>query len=150
MASLVKAVADILKIPAREKGVRLSVHLQPGMWVLGDAVQLQQVMLNLLQNALQATSVVETRPTWIQIEGEVRDGYAVIRVLDNGIGIALDQQSSVFNLFKSSKAEGMGVGLWLSRSIAQAHDGELAFDSLPGQQTVFTLRIPLFSAPVVD
>ena len=150
LAALVKDVADILKIPAREKGVRLSVHLQPGMWVLGDAVQLQQVMLNLLQNALQATSVVETRPTWIQIEGEMLDGFAVIRVLDNGIGIALDQQSSVFNLFKSSKAEGMGVGLWLSRSIAQAHDGELAFDSLPGQQTVFTLRIPLFSAPVVD
>ena len=49
----------------------------------------------------------------------------------------------VKDLFKTSKAEGMGVGLWLSRSIALGHEGELAFDSLPGQQTVFTLRIPL-------
>ena len=80
----------------------------------------------------------------------MQDGFAVIRVLDKGIGIALDQQSSEFNLFTCSKAEGMGVGWWLSRSIAQAHDGELAFDSLPGQQTVFTLRIPVFSTPVVD
>ena len=67
----------------------------------------------------------------------------MVRVLDNGIGIPLDQQSSVFNLFKTSKAEGMGVGLWLSRSIALGHEGELAFDSLPQRQTVFTLRIPL-------
>ena len=143
MSALVQEVADILKIPAQEKGVRLRVQLQANMHVLGDAVQLQQVMLNLLQNALQATSVVESRPTWIQVEGEVLDGFAVVRVLDNGIGIPLDQQSSVFNLFKTSKAEGMGVGLWLSRSIALGHEGELAFDSLPGQQTVFTLRIPL-------
>lgn len=143
LSALVQEVADIVKIPAQEKGVRLRVQLQADMLVLGDAVQLQQVMLNLLQNALQATSVVESRPTWIQVEGEVLDGFAVVRVLDNGIGIPLDQQSSVFNLFKTSKAEGMGVGLWLSRSIALGHEGELAFDSLPQRQTVFTLRIPL-------
>jgi signal transduction histidine kinase len=143
LSALVQEVADIVKIPAQEKGVRLRVQLQADVLVLGDAVQLQQVMLNLLQNALQATSVVESRPTWIQVEGEVLDGFAVVRVLDNGIGIPLDQQSSVFNLFKTSKAEGMGVGLWLSRSIALGHEGELAFDSLPQRQTVFTLRIPL-------
>ena len=149
LAGVVQDVADILKIPAQEKGVRLRVHTQTGMHVLGDAVQLQQVMLNLLQNALQATSVVETRPTWIQVEGELLDGFAVVRVLDNGVGIALDQQSSVFSLFKTSKTEGMGVGLWLSRSIALAHEGELTFDSLPGQQTVFTLRIPLMDTQAV-
>ncbi|MEY5029037.1 MAG: Sensor histidine kinase TmoS [Pseudomonadota bacterium] len=149
LAGVVQDVADILKIPAQEKGVRLRVHMQTGMHVLGDAVQLQQVMLNLLQNALQATCVVETRPTWIQVEGEVLDGFAVVRVLDNGVGIALDQQSSVFSLFKTSKAEGMGVGLWLSRSIALAHEGELVFDSLPGQQTVFTLRIPMMDTQAV-
>jgi signal transduction histidine kinase len=149
LAGVVHDVTDILKIPAQEKGVRLRVQLQPDLHVLGDAVQLQQVMLNLLQNALQATSVVETRPTWIEVEGEVLDGFVVIRVLDNGVGIALDQQSSVFNLFKTSKAEGMGVGLWLSRSIVLAHEGELAFDSLPGEQTVFTMRIPFLGTQAV-
>lgn len=149
LAGVAHDVTDILKIPAQEKGVRLRVQLQPDLYVLGDAVQLQQVMLNLLQNALQATSVVETRPTWIQVEGEALDGFVVIRVLDNGVGIALDQQSSVFSLFKTSKAEGMGVGLWLSRSIVLAHEGELAFDSLPGEQTVFTMRIPLLATQTV-
>jgi signal transduction histidine kinase len=48
----------------------------------------------------------------------------------------------VFSLFKSSKSEGMGVGLWLSQSIVQAHQGTLSFSSQPGQGTVFTLRLP--------
>lgn len=150
LSALVQDVADILKIPAQEQGVRLRVDMTSKLDVFGDAVQIQQVMLNLLQNALHATGMVQDRPTWIQVIGEMQAGQAVVRVLDNGEGIPLELQDSVFNLFKTSKAEGMGVGLWLSRSIAQAHEGELTFDSLPGQQTVFTLRMPLLTAESVS
>ncbi len=142
LSGLVRDVADIVKIPAQEKGIRLRVEVQAGIRVLGDAVQLQQVMLNLLQNALHATSVIETRPTWILVQAEQHEGDAVVRVSDNGVGIPLAVQDSVFSLFKTSKAEGMGVGLWLSQSIAMAHEGALSFDSRPEQPTEFTLRIP--------
>ena len=142
---LVQDVIDILKIPAQEQGIRLRAQLQPHLMILGDAVQLQQVLLNLLQNALHATAQVTQRPTWIHVEAKQEGQMVVVRVVDNGVGIAQDIQGSVFSLFKTTKADGMGIGLWLSRSIVQGHEGELVFDSLPDQQTVFTLRLPVLA-----
>jgi signal transduction histidine kinase len=72
----------------------------------------------------------------------VLDDYLVLEIEDNGKGIDADMQEEVFSLFKTSKSQGMGVGLWLSRAIAETHGGQLDFISEPGKGTVFTLRLP--------
>jgi two-component system sensor histidine kinase DctS len=68
-----------------------------------------------------------------------------LEVQDNGPGIAPERAEDVFSLFKTSKSQGMGVGLWLSRSIVEMHGGRLTFQSEPGRRTVFTLRLPLLN-----
>jgi signal transduction histidine kinase len=108
----------------------------------GDATQLYQVVLNLVNNAIDAMALVEHRQRVLQIRGLVLPGYLDLEIEDNGAGIALDKQVEVFSLFKSPNAQGMGVGLWLSQSIVQSHGGTLGFASQPGQGTVFTLRLP--------
>jgi signal transduction histidine kinase len=70
-------------------------------------------------------------------------GQITLSVADNGAGIAADIQDSVFELFKSTKAEGMGVGLWLSKTVVNAHRGDIHFDSLPGEGTRFVVRLPV-------
>ena len=72
-----------------------------------------------------------------------------LEVEDNGPGIAAERAEDVFSLFKTSKSQGMGVGLWLSRSIVEMHGGRLTFQFEPGLRTVFTLRLPLLNETVL-
>jgi signal transduction histidine kinase len=141
-AQLVGDVLDIVKARAHDKSIRVESRFAPDFMLTGDAIQLQQVVLNLLSNAVDAMEGVTGRPRVLRIEGRHEQGYLVLDVQDSGAGIPITMQDEVFSLFKSSKSEGMGVGLWLSQSIVQAHQGTLSFSSQPGQGTVFTLRLP--------
>jgi signal transduction histidine kinase len=141
-AQLVGDVLDIVKARLQEMGVRTDVHFDPGFELTGDATQLQQVVLNLISNAIDAMAELPKRPGLLTIRGRVTPGHLSLDIRDNGPGIPLEKQEEVFSLFKSSKSEGMGVGLWLSLSIVEAHQGTLTFRSEPGQGTEFTLSLP--------
>jgi signal transduction histidine kinase len=108
----------------------------------GDATQLQQVVLNLVNNAIDALGSVQTRPRQLTLHGETVEGFLLLSVIDNGPGIPLENQEHVFSLFKTSKFDGMGVGLWLSQSIVESHGGSLSFTSEPGQGCTFSLKLP--------
>ena len=69
-----------------------------------------------------------------------------MKVSDNGPGISDEMRQSVFELFKTSKAEGMGVGLWLSKTVVNAHLGDIFFESKVGGGTCFEVRLPLNQA----
>ncbi len=139
---LVLDVLDILKVKSTYKNVRILTAFDDNFEVSGDATQLHQVVLNLMSNALDAMDGIEHRERVLQVRGFVQPGYLVLEIVDTGNGIAWDKQADVFSLFKSTKSEGMGVGLWLSQSIVESHGGTLSFVSQPGQGTVFTLRLP--------
>jgi signal transduction histidine kinase len=66
----------------------------------------------------------------------------ILKVSDNGPGISDEMRQSVFELFKTSKAEGMGVGLWLSKTVVNAHLGDIHFESKVGEGTCFEVRLP--------
>src|SRR5439155_26938736 len=92
--------------------------------VLGDAVQLQQVVLNLLVNACQAMADVADGPRVLRIEtAEPKPGSIEITVADTGAGVAGPELERMFEPFVSSKAEGLGMGLSINRSIVEAHGG---------------------------
>lgn len=74
--------------------------------------------------------------------GEVDAHHVVLLVIDNGPGIPLEHQEGVFSLFKTSKTDGMGVGLWLSQSIVETHGGQLSFSSEWGHGCSFSLKLP--------
>ena len=139
---LVMDVVDLVRAKMRANGILLTTEFETDFRLSGDATQLQQVVLNLLTNAIDAMVETRTRYPHLKIRGRVLDTQLVLEIEDNGKGIGVDDQEDVFSLFKTSKSQGMGVGLWLSRAIAQAHGGQLDFTSDPGWGTVFTLRLP--------
>ena len=140
--TLVMDVVDLVRAKMQTHNILLTTSFDADFRLSGDATQLQQVVLNLLSNAIDAMLETRTRYPHLKIRGHVADAYLVLEIEDNGKGIQADDQEDIFSLFKTSKSQGMGVGLWLSRAIAEAHGGQLDFTSEPGWGTVFTLRLP--------
>jgi signal transduction histidine kinase len=96
------------------------------LWVMGDPVQLQQVLVNLVTNALEAMTGIAGRPRLLTIRSEVEHGKAVVvTVEDSGRGLDPAQVSRIFDSFYTTKPDGIGVGLAISRSIIEAHGGSL-------------------------
>jgi signal transduction histidine kinase len=140
---LVHEVLDLVQSKMKNVGIVWKTELDPNLRLHGDATQLQQVILNLLNNAIDALTESGRPELELHIRSKPSGQHLELEVEDNGQGIAPDRKDDVFSLFKTSKSQGMGVGLWLSRSIVETHGGRLTFQSEPGRGTVFTLRLPL-------
>ena len=110
--------------------------------VLADRIQIQQVLVNLIRNAVDAMND-HKRPGLLRIVAEARGGMALVRVLDNGSGVAADSMSTLFSPFISTKREGMGVGLFISRRIIESHGGKLWFEPVEGGGAEFRFTLPL-------
>jgi signal transduction histidine kinase len=107
--------------------------------VAADRIQIQQVLVNLMRNAAEAMEASEG-PKQLIVRSRHVDGRIVIEVCDSGPGLA--DKEKAFEPFHSTKQNGMGIGLSISRSIIQAHEGELwARDNAP-RGTIFTLTLP--------
>lgn len=143
---LILDCVDLVTPSAREHDIRLEVKLASNLSLSGDPTQLQQVILNLLNNAIDALCESPAEPRWIQVEAVQQKGGILLTVRDNGIGISEDSRPSVFELFKSTKAQGMGVGLWLSKTVVNAHRGDIRFSSDIGKGTCFEVWLPLAAA----
>lgn len=111
--------------------------------------QFQQVLVNLLLNALDATKEKKDRPP-INIERTIEDGWVAVKVIDQGIGMTKDQVRQAFEPFYTTKssAEGTGLGLAVSYRIVEALDGRIEIESSPGVGTVVTVSLPAFDATV--
>jgi C4-dicarboxylate-specific signal transduction histidine kinase len=110
--------------------------------VNGDRVQLQQVIINLVRNAMDAMREVEDRPRQLLIQTEM-DGSENVRLIvqDSGVGFAPDTADRLFESFYSTKNDGMGIGLAISRSIIEAHRGQIwaSFNQGPGSTFAFSI-----------
>jgi signal transduction histidine kinase len=141
-------LAEIVRdsVAAAEIGqdeVRLNAEVPSSLpTVRGDAERLRQLVDNLLSNAIKySDSGGEVR-----VDARADDGHVVIRVADRGPGISHEHQRQIFEKFGragGANKPGTGLGLFLSRSFAEAHGGTLAVDSRPGDGAVFTLRLPV-------
>ena len=141
-----EAIREVLALVRNELirgGVAVHTQLSADVpAVLGDRVQMQQVMLNLILNAIDAMSAVTDRPRTLLIKS-ARDAEGVlVEVQDSGIGLDPEQASRIFDSFFSTKPEGIGMGLSISRSIVEAHGGRLWAEPGSPQGAVFQLILP--------
>ncbi|RJF74365.1 PAS domain-containing protein [Rhodopseudomonas palustris] len=125
LADVVADVASIIQSEIRAAKVELRCELDDAPTVLGDRIQLQQVVLNLMVNAIEAMRAVVDRPRQLVVRASRdQEGRAVIAVEDNGVGLPADPQT-LFDAFLSTKPKGLGMGLPICRSIVEAHGGRL-------------------------
>ncbi len=141
--SLVRDTLLLVEARARSENVALRVALGSDVVINGDQTQLQQVLLNLFNNALDALGNLAQADKYIDVHTGVRGDRLMLVVEDNGPGIPAPVQDSVFDLFKTTKADGMGVGLWLSKTVVNAHRGDIRFTSAGGHGTRFEVDLPI-------
>jgi C4-dicarboxylate-specific signal transduction histidine kinase len=111
--------------------------------VTGDRVQLQQVILNLLRNATDAMTDVNDRPRHMLVKTELEEERVRLTVKDSGIGFSQDGMDQLFNAFYTTKSQGMGMGLSVSRSIIESHNGRLWAVPNDGPGVTFSFSIPI-------
>jgi len=111
--------------------------------VMGDRVQLQQVLLNLIKNAIEAMSGVTDRRRELTIVSERRPDGVVVEVRDSGIGLDAHDAERLFEAFYTTKPEGLGIGLSISRSMVEAHGGRLWAAPNAPHGAVFALSLPV-------
>jgi signal transduction histidine kinase len=141
-------IGEVVKLTAGEAAVRkISVQMEvtpPGQRVIGDSIQLQQCVLNLVMNAFDA--IADTHPDRRGVTVKVapeKQGWVGISVRDSGAGIDPAVANRLFEPFVTTKSEGMGLGLLVTRSIVESHGGRIWATPNPDHGTTFTFTLPV-------
>jgi|CXWL01.1.fsa_nt_gi two-component system sensor kinase FixL len=147
LPKLVREACALALVGAKEHGVQVRYHLDPNADnVLVDRVPIQQVILNLVRNGLDAMEQTSRRELLVSTSvGE--DGVAVLSVADTGLGVDASVAARLFQPFITTKANGMGVGLSISRTIVEAHGGRIWTEPNPGGGAVFRFTLRMAPGP---
>ncbi len=145
---VVRETVRFLSALAIAREVDLTSFIAPTpLPIKGDLIQLQQVILNLIVNAMDAMSGMPTAERRITVS-TVRDGNSAdLSVSDVGPGIPVEKLKEVFEPFFTTKAQGMGLGLSIARTIVEAHGGQLSAENQAGRGAAFRIRLPLAAPP---
>lgn len=140
---------QMMRADAAAKGVTVHLKLEAGLpAVVGDSVQLQQVILNLLLNGVEAVCQNPSPPRLVTVRtaAEAEGRTVCLSVADNGPGIDPETAQRLFEAFFTTKPRGLGLGLSICRSIVEAHGGALSYASTPGKGAEFRLCLPAGAA----
>ena len=143
LTGMIREIVLLVHSDAVLRNVRVSFDFAAGLpQVHGDKIQLQQVLLNLLLNAFDAMRdcSVEEREVSLRVEGGA--GMVEVSVSDRGTGLTSDKLDKIFQPFFTTKREGLGMGLSISRSIIEAHGGRLWATTNPGPGATFHFTLP--------
>lgn len=149
LAEIAEETVQLVERELRAQGVQLSADLSAGLpTVEGDRVQLQQVLLNLLLNAIQALGAMppERRTISVRVQRAVSESLGdavVVTIEDTGAGIAEADLARLFDAFFTTRSDGMGMGLSISRSIVEAHGGRIEAANRPQGGAAFRVCLPV-------
>jgi signal transduction histidine kinase len=140
---LVREVLTIEQDELERRGVVVKTELADVAQVSFDRIQLHQVVMNLVTNAMEAMSTVTDRPCILRVTTDHQaTGEIVLAVEDSGIGIDRDRLDRIFEPFFTTKTRGMGLGLWLCGRIVENHRGRLTASSEVGRGSRFEIILP--------
>jgi C4-dicarboxylate-specific signal transduction histidine kinase len=143
----IQEVASLLSNESSRHRILMSTELAAGLpRVRGDRVQLQQVMVNLVMNAVDATRAISDGPREILIRSAKDAESVVVSVEDSGTGFTPEQLERIFEPFFTTKAQGIGMGLSISRSIVESHSGKLSASSRKPRGARFEFTLPMAGA----
>jgi C4-dicarboxylate-specific signal transduction histidine kinase len=139
-------IHDAMQLVQREvlnHRVALRLELASGLpAVVGDRVQLQQVIINLVMNGIEAMADVPEQQRWLVVRSQVQDSRVLVAVQDAGTGIDPENANRLFSAFYTTKSNGMGMGLSISRSIVETHRGRIWATSNDGPGATIQFTVP--------
>lgn len=144
LATIAATVLELLRLEAERLQLRIDLALSDALpQVYADRVMVEQVLLNLVKNAIEAMREIPAAQRALRIEGRVNlDGEIEVRVCDRGAGMSEAQSEQLFSPFYTTKADGLGIGLAICRSIIEYHEGRLFFEPREGGGSVFGFTLP--------
>jgi len=141
LSRIVTEASALGLVGSRELGIEVQINLDPrGDLIFADRIQIQQVLVNLIRNAVEAMLDSPTRS--LAITSEASTEMVSVRVCDTGSGISEALAGQLFQPFVTSKKSGMGIGLSICRTIIEAHGGRIGFEAGSDGGTVFTFTLP--------
>jgi two-component system sensor histidine kinase DctS len=142
--TIIEDALGLMEADTRKRGVRVIARLEPHLPPVSvDRVMVEQVAINLIRNGLDAMGDSPPGARLLTVETHEENQELILSVGDNGPGIPEDVAARLFAPFFSTKAEGMGMGLNICRSIAELHRGRLWFEAARPHGTIFHLSLPL-------
>ncbi len=152
--ALLDAIAPLVKLQARKLRVQVHMRVEPRLPdVVCDRTMVEQVLLNLARNGMQAMDRPECQDRTLLIHvkraaSNAEHGWLEFSVLDRGSGIEASVAEQLFTPFFTTKAEGMGLGLSLCRTVVEQHGGHMQFESNTPHGTVFRFTLPTWATPL--
>ncbi len=141
VAKLIEEASALALVGAKEHGIKVLIRIDPDLPTAEvDRVQIQQVLLNLIRNAVEAMEGREVRE--LSVGTIMQDGAVLVSVADTGGGIPPEIETKLFQPFVTTKSEGMGIGLSVCRTIVEAHGGRLWVEANTGGGSVFRFTLP--------
>ena len=138
----IDSVLILSKSEFTRRRIEIKVDIQSGLKIPLSFGEAEQLFLNLFNNSAQALERSSNEPKRIHLIAKRHDEKSVIRIEDNGCGVPIDRQSSLFDLFATTKHEGMGLGLWLCQYIVTRNGGKISFDRNFKQGAAFEIEFP--------
>lgn len=142
ISKTILTVLDIVKPELKEKNIQIECHVDPSLEIKITSTELRQVILNLVNNAIQALRNSTTVNPLISIDASQHSDTVQIKVTDNGPGILKEDQANLFEILISTKQSGMGLGLWLCQYMIARHSGSIHYEDALGGGARFVIKLP--------
>jgi C4-dicarboxylate-specific signal transduction histidine kinase len=135
-------VLDIVKPELKSKNIQIQVQVDDGLLVKVNSSEIEQVILNLLNNAIQALGNSGTLQRRIVISANKSEQFIQLSVSDNGAGVPDEFKSHLFELLSTTKQSGMGLGLWLCKHIISRYKGSIHYEDAAEGGARFVVKLP--------
>ena len=145
LAAVTKEILEIIEPTLTSEKIRFIKKINADPMISCNPIQIQQVLINLFNNAIEAIRIGPTQPKEITMTISQEDSYAIMSIQDSGHGISEQMRTAMFELYRTTKKDGMGIGLWLSKEIIEKHAGIISVCNSAEGGAIFTLKIPLYN-----
>jgi len=140
---LIEQIKPIITPQARDLKINLKFNLSVNQSIPLNGNEISQVIINLLNNSIEALSNANQENKEIQINTRVFGNYVELKISDNGPGVPDQLKSSIFDLMKTNKKQGMGLGLWLCKHIVERHQGRISYQASALGGAEFLIQLPI-------